>query len=273
MNIILSDKGPVQKSADVSAILKEDYTVYEVFRVIQGIPLFLEDHFSRLINSMKLEHIASPLTYKEFLQKTVGLISLSQKTEGNIRFVILSKGNGQFWYFTFIPAVYPAADEILNGVDTDLFEAERVNPNAKVLQKNVRYTANDLIAERKLHEVLLTDREGFITEGSRSNVFFVKGDVFYTAPASKVLVGVTRQKVFDCLRELNYPLVEQAVHKSELQLFDAVFLTGTSPRVLPIKSVGILNFNPGHERVRQVMKKYDEMIDAYIENQERTRNS
>lgn len=266
MDKVLTEFGEVQEPAIINALLNEDYSVYEVFRVVKRVPLFLEDHFARLLKSMQIQGITSPLTYPEFLQKTLELIKITGKPEGNIRFVILIGDKKTSWYFAFIPAVYPGADQIRDGVDTALFEAERVNPNAKVLQKNVRFTANRLIEELKVYEVLLVDHNGFITEGSRSNVFFVKGQTFFTSPAEKVLVGITRLKVFECLNALGYPVVEKAIHKSELNLFEAVFLTGTSPKVLPVKSIGNLSFSPHHAGVRALIRKYDEMIDSYLEN-------
>lgn len=271
MDIILTAYGQVHEPEKISAILSEDYTVYEVFRVIQGVPLFLEDHFERLMKSVKLYGVVSPLNYNEFFQKSLELITLFGKNDGNVRFVILADEKAPSWYFAFIPAVYPDAEDVQDGVNTELFEVERENPNAKVLQKIVRFTANRLIEEHKVYEVLLVDHEGFITEGSRSNVFFVKGDVFYTPPASRVLVGITRQKVFDCLKELGYQIVEKSVHKSELNSLDVVFLSGTSPKVLPVKSIGGLSFSSEHSGVKALMRKYDEMINEYIENHKRNR--
>ena len=57
-----------------------------------------------------------------------------------------------------------------------------------------------LISDNKLYEVLLVDRNGRITEGSRSNVFFVKGNKFYTGPSAMVLVGITRKKYWNAWR-------------------------------------------------------------------------
>jgi len=122
-----------------------------------------------------------------------------------------------------------------------------------------------MIEELKLYEVLLVDRDGNITEGSRSNVFFVKAEVFYTAPESKVLVGITRQKVIECLRQLNFKLVEKSVSAVEISQFDAAFLTGTSPKVLPVNSIGKQVFNTQTVVLQKLMKSYDESIATYIE--------
>ena len=112
--------------------------------------------------------------------------------------------------------------------------------------------------------MLLVDRNERITEGSRSNVFFVKGNRFYTAPDSMVLSGVTRKKVMECLADLEFTIVEEAVFTSEISTFDAVFLTGTSPKVLPVRSIGKQVFNTQLLVVNELMNQYNHLIDNYI---------
>jgi branched-chain amino acid aminotransferase len=205
------------------------------------------------------------MDYSFFSMKIDQLVTLNQKREGNVRFVYVAEENNGTWSISFIPHSYPSADDYFKGVKVGLLLAERDNPNAKVVQQSVRDRANQMIAEQSLYEVLLVDREGQITEGSRSNVFFVKDEVFYTAPASVVLVGITRQKVLECLQELNFRIVEDAVLASGIDQFGAAFLTGTSPKVLPVCSVDRQLFNPDFQCVRQLIKAYDEMIDRYLE--------
>jgi branched-chain amino acid aminotransferase len=266
MQLIITEKGLVTKSDFWSGPTNTDQSVYEVIRVIGGVALFLEDHFDRLKQSMEIQGISFGMEYTDFRQKIAEIITLNLKTEGNIKFSYLRIGNESEWFFTFIPHSYPNPEDYLNGVPTDLLFAERENPNAKVVQNAVRELANQNLTTEKIYEVLLVDRNGLITEGSRSNVFFVKDNVFYTAPASQVLVGVTRQKVIECLNELSFQFVETDIHADEISRYDAAFLTGTSPKVLPIRSIGDQMFRTGHAAVKQLMKCYNDLIDRYIQS-------
>lgn len=247
--------------------MRSDKNVYEVIRVMGGVALFLEDHFDRLQKSLVIQRINFEMDFRTFKQKISGLISLNLVTEGNIKVVYAVSETESRWAFSFIPHSYPDSEDYRNGVLTDLLEAERENPNAKVIQHSVRDCANQQIADQRIYEVLLVDRTGLITEGSRSNVFFVKGNVFYTAPASQVLVGITRQKVLECLSELGFQIHEEAVPASLISRFDAVFLTGTSPKILPVRSVGDQVYSVQHDCVQQVMDRYDRKIAAYIEQE------
>ena len=267
MNLILSNDGLIPESSYSEVSFQTDQSVYEVIRVIDGIALFLEDHFERLKRSMQIQGLMFQMSYPDFNQNLVELVRQNQKMEGNVKFVYSIAEGNIHWAFTFIPHSYPTPEDYQSGVTTDLLFAERQNPNAKVIQSVIRDKANQLISDRKLFEVLLVDRDDMITEGSRSNVFFVKGNVFYTAPANMVLVGVTRQKMLDCLKELSYTIVEEAVLAKEIEHFDAVFLTGTSPKILPVRSIGEKIFNVQNSAVVRLMDSYDQMIQNYIRNE------
>jgi len=267
MNLVLTNDGLKSESEYLKISSHSDLYVYEVVRVIDGVALFLEDHFVRLKKSMQIQQLPFQITYREFKQNIAELIRQNQRTEGNIKFICFVENGSIYWAFSFIPHSYPTSEEYQSGVLTDLFFAERENPNAKVIQTEIRDEANRMIADRKLYEVLLADHNGMITEGSRSNVFFVKSDVFYTAPDFMVLVGITRQKVVECLKGLGFQIVEQTVSKDQIYSFDAAFLTGTSPKVLPIKSIGAKMFDVQNRAVKKLMDAYNKMIQEYIWNE------
>ena len=264
MNLILSNEGLMDESSYSDISLYSDQSVYEVIRVIDGVALFLEDHFLRLEISMQIQGLLIQISYSDFKQNIAELVRLNHKKEGNVKFVYSVAEGNVHWVFSFIPHNYPIPENYQFGVTTDFLFAERQNPNAKVVQVGIRDLANQMIADRKLYEVLLVDRDGMITEGSRSNVFFVKSDVFYTAPDNMILVGITRIKVFDCLKELGYTIVEEAVSANEIDDFDAVFLTGTSPKILPIRSIGKRLFDVQNRAVIKLMDSYNQMIREYI---------
>lgn len=242
-------------------------SVYEVIRILDGTALFLEDHFVRLKKSLLIKGFELEMHYEEFKQHVAELVTLNKRGIGNIKFVYFTNEATSDWYFSFVPHSYPDQQDYLNGVSVELLSGERENPNAKVIQQNLRDRANQMISDLNIYEVLLVDRDGLITEGSRSNVFFVKDSVFYTAPPSKVLVGITRQKVINCLAELGFPLVELAISATDVRHFDAAFLTGTSPKVLPIQLIGKQPFDTQLRVVKELIDSYNNMITKYIESE------
>ncbi len=263
---IITNNGNLFHSEFNAALFNSDRSVYEVIRIIDGIALFLEDHFARLVSSIGMSSLHFEMDFPEFRHNITELVRLNQTENGNVKFVLAEFGKVNHWSFSFIPHSYPDTNDYERGVNTELLFAERENPNAKIIQNIVRDKANQLIADQTIFEVLLVNRDGLITEGSRSNVFFVKGNRFYTAPAYQVLVGVTRLKVLECLTELGFTIVEEAVLASEINTFDAVFLTGTSPKVLPVRSVGKQVFNTQLPVVKELMNQYNNVIANYIKS-------
>lgn len=237
--------------------------IYEVIRVTEGVPLFLEDHLDRFYRSARLcgmDAAPGPDSIREGLEK---LMTANMMGEGNIRFSHTSYGNGLFRAF-FIPHAYPGENMRKEGVSCGLLTAERQDPNAKVYRQELRTEADRLREEKGHYEVLLVDRRGCITEGSRSNVFFLRNGCFYTAPDPDVLPGITRKKVLEIIFQLNYIVITDSVRKEELPAMEGVFLTGTSPKVLPVHTVGSFRFRVGHPMVSRVADAYDELIRTYI---------
>lgn len=233
--------------------------IYEVLRVVKGIPLFLNDHLERFFHSAQLAGKVIPYTENQIKEFLGNLILKNEKPEGNV--LISSKVNLKAF---FIPHNYPTNEMYSEGVYCGILKAERDNPNAKVFQTTVRQSADKLLAEMGFYEVLLIDNLGKITEGSRSNVFFVSGNELLTAPPDKVLLGITRQKTIQLATNLGIQVHESEIDLNELKNYSSAFITGTSPKILPIKKIGQFNFNPQHEIVRLLMKSYNEMIEDYL---------
>jgi Branched-chain amino acid aminotransferase/4-amino-4-deoxychorismate lyase len=267
MKIILTSEGLANSASYFESDLNVEHSVYEVIRIIDGVALFLEDHFQRLLVSIDLQKIILPIGFQEFKAMLSELIHRNNQFEGNVKFSCYQVDKQVKWVCSFISHSYPAANDYQNGVKTDLLFAERKNPNAKVVQTSVREMANRAIAEKGLYEVLLVNKDKLITEGSRSNVFFVKGNRFYTAPIPMILEGITRRKVFECLHALGFAVVEEAISSDRICDFDAAFLTGTSPKVLPVNSVGKQVFSMRDEAVTKLMDKYNQLIQEYIRNE------
>lgn len=233
--------------------------IYEVLRVVNGVPLFLDEHLQRFYHSAEIAGKNIVFSEGDILSMLKDLIDKNDVEFGNI--LISCKTNLKSF---FIPHKYPLNNEYLQGVNCGILHAERENPNAKVFQTSVRQQANEQIAEHNFYEVLLVDNKGKITEGSRSNVFFVKDGRIITPKAKKVLLGITRQKTIQCAKELGFDVLEQNVELDKLEGFDAVFLTGTSPKLLPVKYVDKLQFNTANEVLRKLMLQFNAMIESYV---------
>lgn len=241
--------------------------IYEVVRVQSRIVLFAEDHFSRFCNSLKIGNQKIDVEFKLWTEKLNRMGLLNNIENSNIRLDRYYQSDGTYTeVISPLQSIYPTLEEITNGVATILQFDERNNPNAKISDYNVRNKANDMLTLNKAYESILVNHLNLITEGSRSNIFAIKNNQLYTAPDHLVLQGIMRKKVIDAANELHIIITYEAINTSDINNIDAMFITGTSPRVLPIKTINDKTLITNHPIIIQLRNKIENMVIKYIED-------
>jgi len=242
-----------------------DACIYEVVRVTEGVILFAEDHVDRLFGSFGKKGMTLSLDRDQVLDELYQVVRLNNNAEGNIRYdVYVSNGHMQRWAY-YVPHVYPPLSLYQHGVKLVTLRAERSEPAVKILYFDLRKQAEELMRQSGSYEVVLVDDNQYITEGSKSNLFFIRNNKIYTAPDELVLSGITRKKVIEIITRLSLPLIYDPVKYSELSQYEAAFLTGTSPKVLPVRKIDMNEFAVNHPLTLQLMREYDGMIRNYID--------
>lgn len=245
-------------------------SIYEVIRVIDGIPLFVEKHIERFNHSAMLSGLSNRFNINQITGNIIKLSKKNQISNGNVKLVFTYNKQTEHTqnelFIYFIPHHYPDESDYKLGVKLISLIAERPNPNAKIHHAGLRNFANDLIAKENVFEILLVNHDGYVSEGSRSNVFFVDNEKVVTPPIEKVLPGVTRELVIKICKTQNIDFEEQMIDFSTLKKFEAVFITGTSPKILPISTIDDLSYDPQNEIVQRIFKYYDAMILNYLRN-------
>lgn len=235
--------------------------IYEVIRFMKGKPLFLYDHLNRLINSIKREGYEIPDQREiiEGIKLFAGKVAL---TAGNVKVLLRYNAAGELFSFYVYKVAhrYPDPELYQRGVNTITTHIERKNPVVKRWNPFMRQKIEQIRKEKAVFEVLMVDQSNHITEGSKSNLFFMKGSELVTPPENSVLPGITRQKVIELCSELNIPVSFKKIPYSQLQYFSEAFLTGTSPKILPIRKIDDFEFTVASQMVKKLMQAYDELI-------------
>jgi len=82
-------------------------------------------------------------------------------------------------------------------------------------------------------------RNGIITEGSHSNIFFVIDGTLFTHPESNhVLSGITRKNVLRIAQESGIKIREEALQENRIRIIQEAFITNTSAEITPITELG-----------------------------------
>lgn len=236
--------------------------IYEVLRVINGKPVFLEAHIKRMENSFKLVGEEFPLNYDDICLNISELVKNENKDIGNIK---LTYGlNSREFKVFFINHSYPTDEMYEKGVKTILYFGERTNPNAKIVNDDFRSKVNAEIEKNNAFEAILVDRNGFITEGSKSNIFMVKDQELITSPVKAVLPGVTRGEIIELAKKAGIKVREEEFSFKDINKLDGMFISGTSPKVLPINEVDNIKLNPQNEVIKQLSEVYNNEIERYL---------
>ncbi len=242
----------------------DSINIYEVVRIDGGIPLFIEDHLIRFSNSLLIAGKKLLLSNYNVTEQIYRLIEINKIENGLIRIVFSFNKDNSVVLTTFQTGVtFPPIEYYQEGVSCLLQHSERDNPSAKIFNPEVRGKANSMISSRNVYETILVNSEGNITEGSRSNVFFIKDKIIYTAPNSLVLQGITRQKIISIINSFDINLQLTPVSVNSLKEMDAMFITGTTPKVLPVNKIDGIEFDPNNTIITQLMQAYNNMIEEY----------
>ena len=244
--------------------LRTGTTIYEVIRVIEGKYLFLEEHITRLYQSASVANIQLWKDESDIYQALEKLRKKNNLLFDNVKLVFHLDNDRKLFLVYAITSSYPTQEDYKKGVKVQLLDAERINPNVKIFNPALRALADAFIDKAGIYEALLVNKEGFITEGNRSNVFFIKNNEVFTPPIKHVLPGITRNHVLGICRWLQIPVKEILVNKNDLEDYETIFLTGTSPKVLPVNTVNEFKYATDHPLMHKVMDTYNEEISLYI---------
>lgn len=245
--------------------------VYEVFRVDQTYSVFLEDHLNRLFKSITTIYKKSSIGANDLKRLLIDYIQKSRVEFGNVKieFIFTSDVESELYFRAyFIPTSYPDSKMYREGVVCNVLNAERKSPSVKMANPELRQLSDSIIKKEKVYETILVNKDGFITECSRSNLFLIKTGVIYTAPDYMVLSGIIRQKVLKIIKDHQLPVIMEAVNINDLPLYEACFITGTSPRVLPVRQIGDIRFNVSNTLIYNIHNLLNQLIFNHINQQE-----
>ena len=243
----------------------EGAVVYEVIRYIHGKGLFLKDHFQRLKSSFALQGLENPVDLQAFDEYASILLSVNEEQNCNVK--IMSTNSDFVVYLS--KKFYPGPEYYQNGIRTACIQIERPSPNAKIRRGGYIERIEAFKAENEIFEALLMNSEGYLTEGSKSNLFFVRKNepnTIYTAPSEMILEGIMRKYVLDICAQQNMTVKFEAIKYSELNDIEALFITGTSINVLPIAKVDEIQYNSSeNSSVLRIMEAFQNYIDTITE--------
>jgi D-alanine transaminase len=216
--------------------------VYEVIPAYSGKLFRLEDHLERLDNSLKSIRLQNPHSHTQWRELLTKLLKkdLDQSVYLQITRGAAPKRDHAFpqhvtpTVFAMVSNINPHTDEN-NGLKAISLEDSRwklCDTKAITLLANV--LLRQAAIEKGCVEAILF-KDGYLTEGSASNVFAVIDGVLMTPPrSSAILPGITRDVILEIARKNNIPCSEQAISMSELKKASEIWITSSMREIIPI---------------------------------------
>ena len=227
-------------------------SVFETIRVISGKIMFWEDHYFRLMASMRIMRMEIPSTFSpEFLEKEIkDIIDANDlsTSPARIKFAVYRQQGG---YYT--PATkeigYVISVEAMESsfylfndepYEIELFKDHYVTSGLLSTIKSNNRAVNVLgsiyASENGYDNCLLINEKKNVVEALNGNLFLVKGDIVKTPPLSDgVLNGIIRKQLINILKKMEeYTLEETSISPFELQKADELFITNVAMGVRPI---------------------------------------
>jgi branched-chain amino acid aminotransferase len=245
-----------------NSLVYDGESIYEVIRLVRGTPVFFFDHMERLSRSIRLQRKPVLADIKNIRRAIITLTRSDRKKEINLKLIFNYKNGTGNWLVYYLDSVYPSEEQNRKGVKGILYYAERKNPESKVINHKLRTSVYQKLIMERGYEALLVNEANLITEGSRSNIFFIKEDTLITAPENMILSGITRKHILSICEENNIKVEFRCVNADDIGDYDTIFMTGTSPMILPFNSIGNQRFE-----IRQpVMAKLREQYLIKVDN-------
>jgi branched-chain amino acid aminotransferase len=119
--------------------------------------------------------------------------------------------------------------------------------------------------ESGFDEAILMNSQGKVSEASGMNIFIIRRGQLITPGAEQdILEGITRDSIITLAKDLDIPVIERAIDKTELLIADEVFLSGTAAKITPVRKIEGYEL-PGD---RPITDKLREKLTAITENRD-----
>jgi len=209
--------------------------LYETLKLIDGVPVFFEEHLARLEVGIEALGLERPCTPADLAAQICRLAEASDVRDGACRLLVTAgppDGRPGLLIATDV-RVFP--DRPLHVVT---FRGVRVSAQFKAMTVMQSYLAQQAALKAGADDAILVDDEGRIFEGATSNVFILRhGGLLTTPAAGAILPGVMRAEVEKLAGEAGISLVEAYASVDQLKPDDAMILTSSVRGIVPVDTV------------------------------------
>ncbi len=225
--------------------------VFETVKIMNNKILFLEDHYFRLMSSMRVVRMEIPMNFTmEYLEEQIlSLVAKNQVLNSSRARITVYRNDGGYYLpqnnsVSFLIHSI-ALENTLYSIEKKQYEVDlykdfyitkQLLSSIKTTNKIINITGSIFANENGLDNCLLLNDSKNVVEALQGNIFMLLGSKLVTPPVSEgCLNGVMRKQILSLAKKLgNLEVVEEVISPFDLQKADELFITNVIKGIQPI---------------------------------------
>ncbi|MEI6866460.1 aminotransferase class IV [Flavicella sp.] len=243
-------------------------SLFETIRIEEGEICFLEDHYFRLMASMRMIRMEIPmhLTFEYLENHILNLIKLIGVSEvSKVKITVYRKEGGLYTPDTneveFLIETFDTKSEVKANYEIDIYKDHYVNSGLlstlKSSNRLLNVVASIYAKENDLDACVLINEDKKVVESTNANIFLIKGNIIRTPKLlDGCIKGIARKKIIEILeKNISFEIIEESISPFDIQKADEVFLSNAIVGVQPVTKYRKKNFKTSlGERVSKAFK-------------------
>jgi len=249
------------------------YGVFDLLRTYSGKPFKLNAHLTRLFRSAQRLGLPLPWSRETLHDLVLETLDRNDFNNANVRIVVTGGSSTDFVTPQGKPRLLILVSPVpvypdwwyQKGIKVITIASARSIPDAKSIDYIPATIALRKARQQGAEEVIYSDDQGRVLEGTTSNLFMFADGVLVT-PGEGILSGITRQVVLEVARSI-FKIEVHDISLKALLRADEVFITGTSKGIVPVVQVDESAIGPARPGplTRKLRARFDQFIAEYDE--------
>lgn len=225
--------------------------VFETLKIVDNTILFFEDHYFRLMASMRIVRMEIPMSFTlEFLESQIlSLVNqLAIENSARVRITVYRNEGGYYApnqnSVSYVVQAAPLSDKTYtiekSNFEVDLYKdfavTKQLLSTLKTTNKMIHVTASIFAKENQLESCLLINDSKNVIEAISGNLFMLMGNTLITPPTSEgCLNGIMRKQIITLAKQFEtIDFVEREISPFDIQKADELFITNVIQGIQPI---------------------------------------
>lgn len=249
--------------------------VFETVKIVKGKILFLEDHYFRLMASMRILRMEIPMDFTmEFFEDQVLSTASNNGFEQSARARITVYRNDGGYYLpttntiSYLIHTSPLENQFFvfenKECEVDLYKdfyiSKQLISSLKTTNKVIHVTASIYADENGYNNCIMLNDSKNVVEVLQGNLFMLQGNKLITPPISEGCInGIMRKQVLALAKKIEgLEVVEDVISPFDLQKADELFYTNV------IKGIQSITKYRKKEYTNEIAKELVEQLNAFI---------